>query len=111
MHPMNVDYKMIGTRIKHARKNKNMTQEALAEHLDVSIGYISQVERGITKISLNLLGSIAHILECDIADLIRGSAVDSEKYMEAEFITEFKKLDKNKRKFILGIIRLLEETL
>ena len=35
---MNVDYKLIGSRIKEARKSRGMTQEVMAEQLDVTIG-------------------------------------------------------------------------
>ena len=79
---MNIDYKLIGERIKQARKSKGMTQEVLAEKLSVSIGYVSQVERGITKISLDLLGAISSILECDVASLVSKTAVESNEYME-----------------------------
>ena len=71
---MNIDYKLIGSRIKLERTKKGLTQEKLAELLDVSIGYISQVERGITKISLELLGAISAILECDVALFVGESA-------------------------------------
>ena len=108
---MNVDYKLIGERIKKARKNKGMTQDSMAERLNVSIGYVSQVERGITKISLDLLGAISSILECDIASLISESAVHSNLYMESEIIEEIRKMDDKKRKYILKIIKLTNETL
>ena len=74
---MNIDYKLIGERIKKARKLMGMTQDMMAEKLGVSIGYVSQVERGITKISLDLLGAISSILECDIASFITESATNS----------------------------------
>ena len=35
---MNVDYKLIGRRIKEERKKKGYTQENLAEKLDVTVG-------------------------------------------------------------------------
>lgn len=108
---MNVDYKLIGERIKKTRKSKEITQEAMAERLGVSIGYVSQVERGITKISLDLLGAISTVLECDIASLISESAVNSDVYMESEFLEKFKKLDTKKRKYILEVIKLTEEIL
>ena len=60
---MAIDYKVLGKRIKTQRIAKGTTQEHFAEHLDVSVGYISQMERGITKISLDLLGAIAAILK------------------------------------------------
>ena len=88
-----------------------MTQELLAERLNVSIGYVSQVERGITKISLDLLGAIAGILNYDIAGFITESAKNSSDYMESELLSEIRRLDGAKKKFILEIIKLTNETL
>lgn len=108
---MNIDYKLIGERIKHARKINGMTQEVLAEHLNVSIGYVSQVERGITKISLDLLAAISSILNTDIAYFVSESAVNSNDYMKSELINEIQKLDDKKRKYILKVIKITNETL
>ena len=108
---MNIDYKLIGERIKRARKACGMTQEMLAEQLNVSIGYVSQVERGITKISLDLLGAISSVLNCDIALLISESALNSDKYMESEIINEIKKLDPKKRKVVLELIQIINANL
>lgn len=105
---MNVDYKLIGSRIKSVRKSRELTQEALAEKLDVSIGYISQVERGITKISLDLLGAISGILECDIAFLITESAVSYENYKISEIQKEFQKLTDKEKAFVIDFIDLLK---
>lgn len=106
---MNVDYKLIGSRIKTARKGKGMTQETLAEKLDVSIGYISQVERGITKISLDLLAAISGILECDVAALITESAIVSENYKATEFAGELRDLTSKERGLVLAFIKLLKD--
>lgn len=108
---MNVDYKLIGERIKKARKLKDITQDVLAERLGVSIGYVSQVERGITKISLDLLGAISTILDCDVAAFVSESALHSHEYMESELMNEIRKLDQKKKKFILGLIKMIHETL
>ena len=106
---MNVDYKLIGERIKKARKLNGITQDVLAEKLGVSIGYVSQVERGITKISLDLLGAISGILEYDIASFITESATNSSEYMESELLSEIRKLDGKKKKYILEIIKLTND--
>lgn len=108
---MNIDYKLIGERIKKARKSKGITQENLAEKLGVLIGYVSQVERGITKISLDLLGAISSILDCDVAGLIIQSATKSSEYMESEIISEIRKLDQKKKKIVLELIKLTSDTL
>ena len=108
---MNIDYKLIGERIKMARKSRGMTQESLAERLNVSIGYVSQVERGITKISLDLLGAISSILDYDIAYFVSESAVNRNEYMESEISNELKKLDNKKKKYILQMIKVTNELL
>ena len=106
---MNVDYKLIGERIKKARKLMGLTQEAMAERLNVSIGYVSQVERGITKISLDLLGAVSGILDCDIASLVSESVLHSDNYMETDLLREIRKLDDRKRKYVLTMIQKTNE--
>ena len=66
---MSVDYSMIGKRIKQKRKQLHQTQDYLAEALGVSVGYVSQIERGVTKISLDTLSAISSFLQCDITEL------------------------------------------
>lgn len=41
-----MDYKLLGKNIKEARKSLKMTQEQLAEQIDVSTVFISQIENG-----------------------------------------------------------------
>ncbi len=65
-----VDYKAIGRRISKHRKNISMTQAVLAEKLEVSESFISQVERGNAKISLPRLYQIAEFLNIDISLLV-----------------------------------------
>ena len=98
-----------GNFMKELRKENGLTQEQLAEKLNVSIGYVSQVERGVTKISLDLLGAISSILECDIASFITESATNSSEYLESELLSEIRKLDSKKKKYILEIIKLTNE--
>lgn len=45
----------------------------MAEYMDVSISYVSQIERGITKISIGTLYEIAEFLNCDVTDLLVGN--------------------------------------
>ena len=42
---MEIDYKVIGQRIKEARRKKGWSQERLSEEIDVAVPYISRVER------------------------------------------------------------------
>lgn len=65
----------IGKRLQELRRNKGLTQEALAEMIGLSPNYISAVERGINQLSydklvdaLNCLGCSADDVFCDVVD-------------------------------------------
>lgn len=45
----------------------------MAEFMDVSISYISQIERGATTISLGVLYQISDFLDCTVSNLIEGT--------------------------------------
>ena len=49
---MEIDYKAIGQRIKIARIKKGITQEAVADIIDITPAHMSNVETGKTKVSL-----------------------------------------------------------
>ena len=55
---MAIDYGVIGSRIKQARLAKNMTQEDLADKIDISVAFLSRVERGNSHINLKRLNRL-----------------------------------------------------
>ncbi len=61
---MGIDYGTLGRNIYFYRKKKMLTQEELAEQTGLSVGFISQLERGITKPSIDTLSDICDFLEC-----------------------------------------------
>lgn len=101
---MSIDYGLIGKRIKTYRKNRKMTQENLAELLDVSVGYVSQIERGATKINLDTLSNISYHLHCDITNLLSNSVLNSSSYLNDEFSSALSLLDDKQKKLLLDII-------
>ncbi|TCO47403.1 helix-turn-helix domain-containing protein [Actinocrispum wychmicini] len=67
---------MIGERIRELRTAKSMTATELAKAADVSVGMISQVERGITDPSLETVRRIARVLDTPVFSLFQD--VDAE---------------------------------
>lgn len=61
---------IVSMNIKYFRKLKGLTQETLAEKVEVSAVYISYIERGSKVPSLELLAKIADALEVDPALLL-----------------------------------------
>ena len=67
---MKLNYNIIGMRLKQARLDKKITQEKLAEDLDVSVAYISRIERGSTEINLKRLAEICNLLGVSEGEII-----------------------------------------
>lgn len=57
-----VDYYAIGQRIRKYRRALNLSQEALAERINISTTHMSHIETGNTKMSLPVLAAIAAAL-------------------------------------------------
>lgn len=70
-----MDYliKDIGKRISHLRKEKGITQEKLAEELDITIKHMSSVERGVSSLSLEKIIAISKLFDCTLDYLILGN--------------------------------------
>ena len=56
----------VGQQIKDLRKSKGITQTYLAEKTGRSIGYISQLERGLSSASIPVLKAISEVLGVNI---------------------------------------------
>ena len=67
---MEVDYKAIGQRIKIARIKKGVTQETVADLIDITPAHMSNVETGKTKVSLPTLIAIANALSVSVDTLL-----------------------------------------
>lgn len=106
---MAVDYTVIGERLKKARKDKHLTQEQLAEKIDVSIAFLSRIERGSSQINLKRLSQICQILEVTEGDILNGSSSKSTKYLNSEFADLLKNCSAEKQKLIYDIARVIAE--
>lgn len=54
-----------GLRIKYLRKKKGLSLQQVANHIGRSVGFLSQIERGLSRPSIEDIGAIAALLEVD----------------------------------------------
>lgn len=106
---MALDYNIIGERIKQARMNKNLTQEKLAEKIDVSVAFLSRIERGSSHINLNRLNQICSILEVTEGDILNGSSSDSSFYLNKDFSNLLKSCPSEKISLIYNVAKVIAE--
>ena len=81
---MDIDYSAIGKRVKKARAKKNISQEKLAELVDLTVPYISNIENGNTKLGLQAILSIANALDVTADDLLCDNMVRSKTVFVGE---------------------------
>lgn len=62
----------VGLRLRALRKGRDLSLQQLSERLGVSIGHLSQVERGLSTASLKLLAGAADAFGVGLADLFPG---------------------------------------
>ena len=105
---MSVDYGLIGKRVRARRKRLGWTQEQLAERMAVSVGYVSQIERGATRANLDTLSDVAALLGCDVAELLSGATCNQRDYLTGELLQLYEGMSDGKRRLLL---RLAEEIL
>ena len=106
---MALDYNIIGERLKKARTDKGLTQEKLSEQLDVSIAFLSRIERGSSHISLKRLSQICDILGISEGSILNGSSNDSKTYLTSEFDELLKTSTPEKQKLIYKIAKVINE--
>ena len=105
-----LDFKAIGKNIRDRRKALGMTQEFVANSLEVNPSHISNIERGHAKPSLIALVKIANILRCSVdCFLIQEYTyeTDSSRTIDDQITAKLKYCDIDKKKKILKIIDLL----
>ncbi|HEY1575103.1 MAG TPA: helix-turn-helix transcriptional regulator [Pseudonocardiaceae bacterium] len=66
----------IGDRLRHARTNQHRTLREVSRAARVSLGYLSEVERGRKEASSELLASICDALDLPLSDLLYLVAAD-----------------------------------
>lgn len=106
---MGLDYNVIGKRIKEARRAKNLTQEALSEQLDLSVAFLSRVERGSSHINLKRLNQICDILDVSEGYILNGADSTKDNYLNKEFAELLKKCPPEKQKMIYEIAKTVLE--
>ncbi|MDD3593117.1 MAG: helix-turn-helix transcriptional regulator [Candidatus Gastranaerophilales bacterium] len=70
--------KALGKKIQAIRKQKKLTQEKLAELIDIEIPSLSNIERGKFSPAVDTLQKIAKALDVEISDLYKFSKVNHE---------------------------------
>lgn len=99
-------YQNIGLRISRLRKEHKITQEKLAEELDISVKHMSSVERGISSLSLEKLIQVSKIFDCTLDYLILGKSEPDLNMIPESIISVFSSRNEQEIQILLEYLRL-----
>ena len=108
---MSIDYKSIGRRIEVARVRLDITQERLAEQVNLSPSHLSNIETGTTKVSLPTLVNLANALHVSVDGLLADSVISSKPVFEKDIQSVLSDCDDYEIRIIADIAAATKKTL
>lgn len=104
-----VDYPLIAKRIKAARKQACLTQEQLAEKIDISTNAVAKLENNLMTASLQTLVNIANVLGIGMDYLLCESyPADQESNIDVFLDGLIDGLSQQDKEFIIHVINGLK---
>ena len=106
----NVDYKALGAKLRQKRLSLNLTQEKVAEKLDLSESFYSRIERGDRVLSVETLLKAACFFNISLDYLLLDSThggVDDKLLVEIESI--FRDKSPSQTTFLLNLLKVQSE--
>lgn len=105
-----MNQKAIGRRIKAAREKKQLTQEQLAELVDLSTMHVSVIERGVKLPKLETLINIANVLDVSADVLLQDVINNRAEIFSSEVSTLMNKLPQEDQQRVLAALRSFIES-
>ncbi len=98
---------LLGLKIKEFRKQKKITQEKLAEKLELDVGYISKLEVGRNFPTIGTLEKIANVLDVELYELFKYADI-KDKDFKAEINKIYDELSKDKQMLLYQIAKAIK---
>lgn len=106
-----MDYYAIGQRIRRFRKLRRLTQENLAESVDISPTHVSHIETGVTKLSLPVIVKIADALDVRVDSLLYDEPRGGLSIAVDEIATILDGCTASQARFIADLVRAAKQSL
>lgn len=102
-----LDFATIGQRLKQVRTEKKLTQEYIANCVEVNVSHISNIETNKVKISLTLLVAICNALGTTVDYILASEYPSPTSSTERELLNIVKSLDDSQKEQLLRIAKAL----
>lgn len=106
-----MDYYEIGQRIRRIRKARGMSQEQLAEKVNISTTHMSHIETANTKLSLPVFIDIAEALNVPTDFLLRGYEGERNGSTIGNIVSVLEECDARQLSIVTEVVRTLRNAL
>lgn len=105
-----MDYYAIGQQVRKSRKARGLSQEQLAEMVNISTTHMSHIETGNTKLSLPVLVDIANALDVRTDDLLERSQYTTGNAVE-EIAAMLESCSAQEAKVVVDIVKAVKQAI
>ena len=107
-----IDYKALGAKLKQKRLYFDLTQEKVAEKLDLSESFYSRVERGDRVLSVETLVKVACFFDVSLDYLIMDSTPSgADDKLSVEIDAIFRDKSPSQAIFLLNLLKVHSENI
>lgn len=108
---MSLNFNLIGLRIKEFRMRKRLSQAELAERIDMSVSYISQIETAKKQASLASLVRIANALEVTVDHMLNGNQTSDPAEYQSDLVQLLEGCSSGEKRIIYEIALAVKKSL
>ena len=106
-----MDLQQIGNRVRVLRREQGLTQEDLAERANISVSFVSHIERGTKRAGLKSLVHIAAALQVTLDQLLGGYKETEWDMLAADVYDLLQDCSQKERQIIVETSRTLKRAL
>lgn len=103
-----LNFRRIGEKLRTIRLSKNLTQEYIANAVDINTSHISNIENNRVKVSLSTLVQICNALDTTVDYVLSEEYNDSSSAIEQEILHELHTCSNETKEQILKIVKALQ---
>lgn len=104
-----INYKQSGQKIRIQRHTLGLTQEAIAEKINITPSFYSQIESGTRKAGINTFAAISQELDYILGNEVKSIDKNTFDDIELKIFHHLRNCSKEEKTFILNIIISLEK--
>ena len=95
--------------MKKQRENLKLTQEFVAEKSDITSVYLSKIENGKVRPTLDTLSEICTVIELDLGSLLLNSVSESNHYQTERIVEIFNSCSPQVKPIALDLLEQLSK--